>query len=601
MAYRTHLMICTGTACVSCGSFDIKKKLEQEIQKHGLEKEILVVTTGCQGFCAQGPVMVVQPDEVFYQKLTPDDIPELVEEHLLKGRPVKRLMFTPPGGETPVPNINEIGFFQKQRLIALRNKGLIDPEKIDDYIGRDGYKAIAKVLSTMTSKDVIKEIKKSGLRGRGGGGFSTGLKWEICSKAEDSPKYIICNADEGDPGAYMDRSIVESDPHSVIEGMLIGAKAIGANQGYVYIRTEYPLAISRLEIAIQQAREYGLLGNDVLGQGLDFDIEIKQGAGAFVCGEETSLIHSIEGVSPEPRQRPPFPAQSGLWGKPTNINNVETWANVPRIIIRGADWFAGIGTEKSKGTKVFSLVGKINNTGLVEVPMGITLREIIYDIGGGIPDGKAFKGVQIGGPSGGVVPSSLLDLPVDYERLAEVGSMMGSGGMVVTDEDTCMVDIARYFLEFTNDESCGKCTSCRDGSAAMLETLKRISDGNGKEDDIEFLEELGMAIKDASQCGLGQTLPNPVLSTIKHFRDEYEAHIKEKKCPAHVCKALIRYSIESEKCTGCTLCSRKCPVNAITGDVKSPHVIDQTRCIKCGVCSDVCKFGAVLIETGKAS
>ena len=586
MAYRTHLMICTGTACVSSGSFDIKKELEQEIRKHGLENEILVVTTGCQGFCAQGPLLVVRPDEIFYHKLTPKDIPHLVEEHFLKGRPVKRLMFTPPGGETPVPNINEIGFFQKQRLIALRNKGLIDPENIDDFIGRDGYKAIAKVLSTMTPDDVIKEIKTSGLRGRGGGGFFTGLKWEICSKAEDNPKYIICNADEGDPGAYMDRSIVESDPHSVIEGMLIGAKAIGANQGYVYIRTEYPLAISRLEIAINQAREYGLLGNDILGQGLDFDIEIKQGAGAFVCGEETSLIHSIEGVSPEPRQRPPFPAQSGLWGKPTNINNVETWATVPRIIIRGAEWFASIGTEKSKGTKVFSLVGKINNTGLVEVPMGITLKEIIYDIGGGIPGGKKFKGVQIGGPSGGVIPNAYLDLPVDYERLAEVGSMMGSGGMVVMDEDTCMVDVAKYFLTFTNDESCGKCTSCREGSAAMLEVLNRISEGKGKEGDIEFLEELGEAVKDASQCGLGKTLPNPLLSTIHHFREEYEAHIKYKRCSAAICKEMIS-----------SPCQHICPIDtevsvyiALTAKGKFKEAFEVVRNGNPlpGVCGRVC-------------
>ncbi|MCK4312753.1 MAG: NADH-quinone oxidoreductase subunit NuoF, partial [Candidatus Cloacimonetes bacterium] len=553
MAYRTHLMVCTGTACVSCGSFNIKKLLEEEIKKQGLDKEVLVVGTGCQGFCAKGPIVVVQPEDIFYQLLSPEDIPYLVEEHFLKGRPVKKMMYTPPGEKIQIPTVSEIGFFSKQRLIALRNKGLIDAEKIDDYIGRDGYNALIKVLTSMTSEDIIKEIKNSGLRGRGGAGFPTGLKWEICKNSKGDPKYIICNADEGDPGAYMDRSIVESDPHAVIEGMLIGAKAIGAQEGFVYIRSEYPLAIHRLEIAIEQAREYGLLGKDILDKGFDFDLQIKQGAGAFVCGEETSLIHSIEGISPEPSQRPPFPAESGLWGQPTNINNVETWANVPRIILRGADWFAGIGTEKSKGTKVFSLVGKINNTGLVEVPMGITLREIIYDIGGGIPGGKKFKGVQIGGPSGGVVPASLIDLPVDYEKLTEVGSMMGSGGMVVVDEDTCMVDLAKYFLDFTSDESCGKCVSCREGSSAMLEILTRITEGKGKEGDIEFLEELGQAVKDASQCGLGQTLPNPVLSTIANFRDEYEAHIKDKKCPAHVCKALINFHIDPDKCTGCTV------------------------------------------------
>ncbi|MCD4795858.1 MAG: NADH-quinone oxidoreductase subunit NuoF [Candidatus Cloacimonetes bacterium] len=596
MAYRTHLMVCTGTACVSCGAFNIKKLLEEEIKKQGLDKEVLVVGTGCQGFCAQGPIVVVQPEDIFYQLLSPEDIPYLVEEHFLKGRPVKKMMYTPPGEKIQIPTVNEIGFFSKQRLIALRNKGLIDAEKIDDYIGRDGYNALIKVLTSMSSEDVIKEIKNSGLRGRGGGGFPTGLKWEICHNSKGEPKYIICNADEGDPGAYMDRSIVESDPHAVIEGMLIGAKAIGARQGFVYIRTEYPLAISRLEIAIEQAREYGLLGKDILGKGFDFDLEIKQGAGAFVCGEETSLIHSIEGISPEPSQRPPFPAESGLWGKPTNINNVETWANVPRIILRGADWFAGIGTEKSKGTKVFSLVGKINNTGLVEVPMGITLKEIIYDIGGGVPGGKKFKGVQIGGPSGGVVPASLIDLPVDYEKLTEVGSMMGSGGMVVVDEDTCMVDLAKYFLEFTSDESCGKCASCREGSSAMLEILTKITEGNGKEGDIEFLEELGHAIKDASQCGLGQTLPNPVLSTIKNFRDEYEAHIKNKKCPAHVCKALITFHIDPDKCTGCTVCAIKCPADAISGNRKEPHVIDQEKCIKCGICYTVCKFDSVKVE-----
>ncbi len=596
MPYRSHLMVCAGTACVSCGSLGIKKILEDEIQKQGLENEILVVTTGCNGFCGQGPIMAVQPDGIFYQKLTPKDIPHLVEEHFLKGRPVKRLMYIPPGEENPVPLISEIGFFQKQRLIALRNKGLIDPEKIDEYIARDGYRAMAKALTSMTPEEIIKEIKDSGLRGRGGAGFPTGRKWEFCRKTKGDAKYIVCNADEGDPGAYMDRSIIESDPHAVIEGMLIGAKAIGSNKGFVYIRSEYPLAIERLGTAIEQAREYGLLGKNIFDAGFDFDIEMKQGAGAFVCGEETSLIHSIEGITPEPSQRPPFPAQSGLWGKPTNINNVETWANVPRIILRGADWFASIGTEKSKGTKVFSLVGKINNTGLVEVPMGITLREIIYDIGGGIPGGKKFKAVQIGGPSGGVVPNALLDLPIDYERLTEVGAMMGSGGMVVMDEDTCMVDIAKYFLAFTNDESCGKCTSCREGSLAMLEILTRISEGKGKEGDIEFLEELGKAVKDASQCGLGQTLPNPVLSTIKHFRDEYEAHIKDKKCPAHTCKELISYYIDSDKCIGCGLCSKKCLVNAISGEKKKPHQIDKSKCIKCGVCYDSCKFEAVIVE-----
>jgi len=597
MPYRAHLMVCTGTACVSCGSLEIKRVLEDEIRKQGLEDEILVVATGCNGFCGQGPIMAVQPDGVFYQKLTPKDIPYLVEEHFLKGRLVKKLMYTPSEKEAPIPKLSEIGFFKKQRLIALRNKGLIDPEKIDDYIARDGYKALAKALTSMSLEEIIKEIKDSGLRGRGGAGFPTGLKWEICRNARDNPKYIICNADEGDPGAYMDRSIIESDPHSVIEGMLIGAKAIGSHNGYMYIRSEYPLALKRFEIAIKQAKEYGLLGKNIFDTGFNFEIEIREGSGAFVCGEETSLIHSIEGISPEPRQRPPFPAQSGLWGKPTNINNVETWANVPRIILRGADWFASMGTEKSKGTKVFSLVGKINNTGLVEVPMGITLREVIYDIGGGIPGGKKFKAVQIGGPSGGVVPSSLLDLPIDYERLTEVGSMMGSGGMVVMDENTCMVDIAKYFLTFTNNESCGKCTSCREGSAAMLEVLTRISEGKGEKGDIDFLQELGQAVKDASQCGLGQTLPNPVLSSIKHFREEYEAHIKYKRCPAKVCKALIKYEVNDEKCTGCLLCDKECPTQAIIGEKKKPQTIDQSKCIKCGICYEVCKFDAIEVKT----
>ena len=548
--YRLHLMLCAGTACVSNRSFKIKELLEEELKKQGLEDEAIVVMTGCNGFCAVGPVMVVMPDGIFYHTLTEDVIPHLVEEHFLKGRPVKKLMFTPSKEEAVIPKMMDIGFFSRQTLIALRNRGLIDPEVIDEYISRDGYKALGKALTEMTPQEIITEIKNSGLRGRGGGGFPTGLKWELCSKSKDEPKYIICNADEGDPGAYMDRSIVEADPHSVIEGMLIGARAMGANEGYVYIRAEYPLAMERLELAIKQAREYGLVGKNIFDTDFSFDIHIKQGAGAFVCGEETSLIASIEGRPPEPTQRPPYPVESGLWGKPTNINNVETWATVPTIINRGADWFASIGTERSKGTKVFSLVGKINNTGLVEVPMGIPLREIIYDIGGGIPKGKKFKAVQTGGPSGGCIPSTLLDLPVDFEKLTEAGSIMGSGGMIVMDEDTCVVDVAKYFIEFTNDESCGKCASCREGSAALLEILQKICRGDGEESDLELLEDISNAVKNGSMCGLGQTLPNPVLSTLKYFRDEYIEHIKYKRCPALVCKDIIS-----------SACQHSCPIS----------------------------------------
>jgi len=548
--YRLHLMLCAGTACVSNKAFKIKEALEAELVKQGLDKEALVVMTGCNGFCALGPVMVVMPDGIFYQSITEDVIPHLVEEHFLKGRPVKKLMFTPEKEEIAIPKMMDIGFFSRQTLIALRNRGLIDPEIIDEYIARDGYKALAKALTEMTPDKIIEEIKKSGLRGRGGGGFPTGLKWELCKKAKGDIKYIICNADEGDPGAYMDRSIVEADPHSVLEGMLIGARAIGAKEGYVYIRAEYPLAMERLVLAIDQAKEYGLIGENIFDTDFSFDIHIKQGAGAFVCGEETSLIASIEGRPPEPRQRPPYPVESGLWGKPTNINNVETWATIPPIINRGADWFASIGTEMSKGTKVFSLVGKINNTGLVEVPMGITLKEIIYDIGGGIPKDKKFKAVQTGGPSGGCIPANMINLPVDFEKLTEAGSIMGSGGMIVMDEDTCVVDVAKYFIDFTNDESCGKCTSCRDGSSILLDVLKKICRGEGEEQDLEILEDFSNAIKDASMCGLGQTLPNPVLSTLKYFREEYIQHIKYKRCPAMVCKGIIS-----------SACQHTCPIS----------------------------------------
>ncbi|MHC4538851.1 MAG: FAD-dependent oxidoreductase [Planctomycetota bacterium] len=539
MPYRANAMICTCTNCISNGSLQIKDALEAEIRRCGLETDILIVPTGASGLCVRGPILVVQPDGVFYQQLKKENVPHLVEEHFLKGRPVRDLMYVPPGEEAPIPELRAIPFFKDQRLIALRNRGMIDPDKIEEYIARDGYKALAKALTSMSSEDVITTIKESGLRGRGGAGFPTGSKWELCRKSKDQPKYVICNADEGDPGAFMDRSIIEADPHSILEGMAIGAYAIGASKGYIYARIEYPLAIERMETAVNQAREYGLLGEDLFGSGFDFDVDIFRGAGAFVCGEETSLIASIEGRPPEPRIRPPFPAELGLWDKPTNINNVETWANVPVIVNWGAKWFSEIGTETSKGTKVFSLAGNINNAGLVEVPMGITLREIVYDIGGGIPWGKRIKAVQTGGPSGGFIPSHLLDMPVDYERLQEVGAIMGSGGMVVMDEDTCIVDIAKYFLQFTNDESCGKCTACREGSEVLLKILNKISDGQGEEADLTILEELGNAIKEAAMCGLGQTLPNPVLSTLLHFKDEYEAHIKYKRCPAAVCKGII--------------------------------------------------------------
>jgi len=601
--YRLHLMVCAGTGCVSNHSYEIKEALEKEIKKHGLENEVTVVPTGCNGFCERGPILVVQPGNIFYQQLAVKDVPHLVEEHFLKGRLVSKFMYTPPEEKKPVPVLNDIPFFKKQVLIALRNRGLIDPEKIDESIARDGYKALVKALTEMTPDKIITEITLSGLRGRGGAGFPTGLKWQLVRNAASSNgggKYIVCNGDEGDPGAFMDRSILEADPHAVIEGMVIGAKAIGATAGFVYVRNEYPLAVQRLSIALDQARDYGLLGSDILGTGFDFDIQIKRGAGAFVCGEETALMASIEGRLGEPRPRPPYPAQSGLWGKPTCINNVETWANVPMIINRGAKWYAGIGTETSKGTKVFSLVGKINNTGLVEVPMGISLREIIYDIGGGIPGGKAFKAVQTGGPSGGCIPREKIDLPIDYESLTEAGSMMGSGGMVIMDQDTCMVDIARYFLSFTHEESCGKCTPCREGTKAMLDILTRITAGKGTEEDIGLLQDLALSIKDSALCGLGKTAPNPVLTTLRYFRDEYEAHIRTKKCPAHVCRQLNIYTINPETCVkvgrGCDVCRRNCASDAIAGQKNEAHVIDRAKCIKCGVCFDVCNFSAVKVD-----
>ena len=608
MAYRTYLMVCAGTGCVANQSMKVRDRLEAEIRKRGLQDEVSVVTTGCNGFCAVGPIMVVQPDGIFYQLLKETDIPYLVEEHLVKGRPVKELLYTPPAEKAPIPKMSDIPFFADQTLIVLRNRGLINPENIDEAIARGAYEALAKVLTSMTPDEVIKEIKASGLRGRGGGGFPTGIKWETCKHAPGDKHYVICNADEGDPGAFMDRSTIESDPHAVIEGMLIGAYAIGSSEGYVYIRNEYPIALQRLQVALGQAREYGLLGTNILGKNFSFDVRIVRGAGAFVCGESTALMASIEGRPGEPRAKYVHTVERGLWDKPSCLNNVETWSNVPQIILRGAAWFSGIGTGDvssdawggSKGTKVFSLSGKVNNTGLIEVPMGITLRKIIFDIGGGIKNGKKFKAVQTGGPSGGFIPESLLDLPVDYEELTRVGSMMGSGGMVVTDEDNCMVDMAKYFLSFTQTESCGKCVPCREGTKRMLDILERITAGEGTEEDLVLLEELSSMVVESSLCALGGSAPNPVLTTLKYFRDEYEAHVREKRCPAHACRKLITYSIDPAICLdkghGCHVCGKNCPDGAIVGETKQAHRIDPDKCNRCGICYDVCKFDAITVE-----
>ncbi len=590
---RGHILCCGGTGCTSSGSENIIAELEAQLKANGLEKEIKVIKTGCFGLCALGPILVVYPEGAFYSRVEKEDVKEIVEEHILKGRIVKRLLYQETIEEDTIKSLNEVDFYKKQQRIALRNCGVIDPENIDEYIATDGYKALGKALTEMTREEVIDVITASGLRGRGGGGFPTGLKWKFTYNAKGDKKYVACNADEGDPGAFMDRSVLEGDPHSIIEAMAIAAYAVGADEGYIYIRAEYPIAVKRLEIAIAQAKEYGLLGEDIFGTGFNFNLELRLGAGAFVCGEETALMTSIEGKRGEPRPRPPFPANSGLWAKPTLLNNVETYANIAQIINNGAEWFNSIGTEKSKGTKVFALGGKINNTGLVEVPMGTTLREIIEEIGGGIPNGKKFKAAQTGGPSGGCIPASLMDTPIDYDSLMQIGSMMGSGGLIVMDEDNCMVDIAKFFLEFTVDESCGKCAPCRIGTRRLLELLTKITDGKGTMEDIDKLEELCYNIKESSLCGLGQTAPNPVLSTLKYFRDEYIAHVKDKTCPAGVCKALAKYVIDRDKCKGCSLCARQCPVGAISGKVKEPFVIDPDKCIKCGVCMSSCKFGAI--------
>ena len=593
--FRMQLLICSGTGCKASESEEIINQVNLHIEDLDLEDEIQVVRTGCFGFCEKGPIIKITPDNTFYVQVKPSDVKEIIQEHVVKGRPVTRLLYKNPATSEIVSNSKGIDFYKKQIRIALRNCGFINPENIEEYIARDGYQAMGKCLTEFTPDEVIKEIKDSGLRGRGGGGFPTGLKWEITKNVENKQKYVVCNADEGDPGAFMDRSILEGDPHSVLEAMAICGYCIGADTGLIYIRAEYPLAIERLKVAIKQAEEYGLIGNDILGTGFNFRIEMRYGAGAFVCGEETALIHSMEGLRGEPTFKPPFPSVSGYLGKPTNVNNVETFANIPVIINKGASWFNKIGTEKSKGTKVFALAGKINNVGLIEVPMGTTLREVIYDIGGGIKDGKGFKSVQTGGPSGGCLTKDFLDTPIDYDNLIAAGSMMGSGGMIVMDEDDCMVSIAKFYLEFTLEESCGKCAPCRIGNKRLHEILERITEGNGTEDDIEKLKALSYVIKDTSLCGLGQSSPNPVLSTIANFENEYLAHVKEGKCPAGQCKSLLRFDLVEDLCTGCTLCFRNCPVGAITGERRQPHYIDQSLCIKCGVCFEKCKFNAITL------
>ena len=592
--FRSHILVCGGTGCTSSGSARIVTAFEKELATAGLDKEVKVIKTGCFGLCALGPIVVVYPEGAFYSQVKPEDIPEIVEEHLLKGRIVKRLLYSETVQEDTVKSLGETDFYKKQRRVALKNCGVIDPENINEYIAYDGYMALGKVLSEMTPEEVVKCILDSGLRGRGGGGFPTGKKWAFAAAQPKGIKYVCCNADEGDPGAFMDRSVLEGDPHVVLEAMSIAGYAIGAQQGYIYVRAEYPIAVKRLQVAISQAREMGLLGKNILGTGFDFDIDIRLGAGAFVCGEETALMTSIEGHRGEPRPRPPFPAVKGLFGKPTILNNVETYANVPQIILNGPEWFSSMGTERSKGTKVFALGGKIHNTGLVEVPMGTTLREIVEEIGGGIPNGKKFKAAQTGGPSGGCIPAQYLDIPVDYDNLIEIGSMMGSGGLIVMDEDTCMVDIAKFFLEFTVDESCGKCTPCRIGTKRLYELLDKITKGKATMEDLDKLETLCYHIKENALCGLGQTAPNPVLSTLKYFRDEYIAHIQEKRCPAGVCKSLLTIQILPDKCRGCTLCARNCPTGAISGKVKEAHVIDPEKCVKCGVCIEKCRFGAIV-------
>ena len=592
--YRSHVLVCGGTGCTSSNSQKIIEAMEAEIKAKGLDQEVQVIRTGCFGLCALGPIMIVYPEGCFYSEVKVEDVPEIVEEHLLKGRMVKRLLYSETVTPTEIKGLHDTAFYKKQKRVALANCGVINPEDINEYIAYDGYQALAKCLTELTPEQVVQIVKDSGLRGRGGGGFPTGLKWSFTAANQADQKYVVCNADEGDPGAFMDRSVLEGDPHCLIEAMTICGYATGATEGYVYVRAEYPIAVARLQIAINQAKEMGLLGKDIFGSGFDFDLHIKLGAGAFVCGEETALMTSIEGNRGEPRPRPPYPAVKGLFGKPTTENNVETFANIPAIIRNGGEWFASMGTEKSKGTKVFALGGKIANTGLVEIPMGTTLRDIIYEIGGGIPGGKKFKAAQTGGPSGGCIPASLIDTPIDYDNLTAIGCMMGSGGLIVMDEDNCMVDIAKFFLDFTVDESCGKCTPCRIGTKRLREMLDKITDGKATLEDLDKLEELCHYIKDNSLCGLGQTAPNPVLATLKFFRDEYIAHVVDKKCPAGVCKNLTKFSIEADLCKGCTLCAKKCPVGAISGSVKQPHVIDTEKCIKCGVCMDSCKFKAII-------